>query len=39
MCGSGTTIDVAKELNRKVIGYDLNVVRADIIKNDSRKIP
>jgi len=27
MCGSGTTIDVAKELNRKVIGYDLNVVR------------
>jgi len=39
MCGSGTTIDVAKELNRKVIGYDLNVVRPDVIKNDSRKIP
>jgi len=39
MCGSGTTIDVAKELNRKVIGYDLNKVRSDIIKNDSRKIP
>jgi len=39
MCGSGTTIDVAKELNRKVIGYDLNVVRSDVIKNDSRKIP
>ena len=39
MCGSGTTIDVAKELNRKVIGYDLNIVRPDIIKNDSRKIP
>lgn len=39
MCGSGTTIDVAKELNRKVIGYDINVVRPDIIKNDSRKIP
>ena len=39
MCGSGTTIDVANELNRKVIGYDLNVVRPDIIKNDSRKIP
>ena len=39
MCGSGTTIDVAKELNRKVIGYDLNIVRQDIIKNDSRKIP
>lgn len=39
MCGSGTTIDVAKELKRKVIGYDLNVTRPDIIKNNSRKIP
>ncbi len=39
MCGSGTTIDVAKELNRRVIGYDLNVVRPDVIKNDARNIP
>ncbi len=39
MCGSGTIIDVANELKRKVIGYDLNVVRSDVIKNDSRKIP
>ncbi len=39
MCGSGTTIDVANELKRKVIGYDLNTVRSDVIKNDSRKIP
>jgi len=39
MVGSGTTIDVAKELNRKVIGYDLNVVRPEVIKNDSRQIP
>ncbi|MDR0411275.1 MAG: hypothetical protein LBH75_04795 [Treponema sp.] len=39
MCGSGTTIDVAKELKRRVIGYDLNIVRDDIIKNDSRIIP
>ena len=39
MCGSGTTIDVARELNRKVLGYDLNITRPDIIKNDSRKIP
>ena len=31
MCGSGTTIDVANELNRKVIGYDLNVTRPEII--------
>ena len=39
MCGSGTTIDVANELKRKVVGYDLNTVRPDIIKNDARKIP
>ncbi|MCR4421853.1 MAG: DNA methyltransferase [Exilispira sp.] len=39
MCGSGTTIDVAKELNRYVIGYDINPYRNDIIQNDARKIP
>lgn len=39
MCGSGTTIDVAEELNRKVISYDITSTRPDIIKNDSRKIP
>jgi len=39
MCGSGTTIDVAKELNRRVIGYDIAPYRDDIIQNDARKIP
>ncbi len=39
MCGSGTTIDVAKELERKVFGYDLNVVRDDVIKCDARNLP
>jgi len=39
MCGSGTTIDVARELDREVIGYDINPVRPDVIRNDSRKIP
>lgn len=39
MCGSGTTIDVAKELNRQVIGYDIVSFRADIIQNDARSIP
>lgn len=39
MCGSGTTIDVCKEENRKVIGYDIAPVRKDIIQNDARKIP
>lgn len=39
MCGSGTTVDVAKELKRKVKGYDINPIRPDIIKSDARKIP
>jgi len=39
MCGSGTTIDVAKELNRRVIGYDIVSYRNDIIQNDARSIP
>jgi len=39
MCGSGTTIDVCKEEGRRIIGYDISPVRADIIQNDARKIP
>lgn len=39
MCGSGTTLDVCKEENRKAIGFDIHPTRPDIIKNDSRKIP
>jgi len=39
MCGSGTTIDVCNEENRKVIGYDIHPTRKDIIKNDARSIP
>ena len=39
MCGSGTTIDVADELGRKVIGYDISPYRKDIIQNDARHIP
>lgn len=39
MAGSGTTIDVCKEENRKVIGYDINPKHPEIIFNDSRKIP
>jgi len=35
MCGSGTTIDVASELNRKVIGYDLNIVRSEFDINNT----
>ncbi len=39
MCGSGTTIDVCKEENRNVIGYDIVPTRPDIIQNDARRIP
>jgi len=39
MCGSGTTIDVAKEEGRRVIGYDIAPYRDDIIQNDARHIP
>jgi len=39
MAGSGTTIDVCEEEERKVIGYDVNPQHPKVIKNDSRKIP
>lgn len=39
MCGSGTTMDVAKEEERRVIGYDIVSYRDDIIQNDARHIP
>ena len=39
MCGSGTTIDVCREEERRAIGYDITPVRPDIIQNDARNIP
>ena len=39
MCGSGTTIDVCEEENRKVVGFDIYPQHPKAIKNDSRKIP
>ena len=33
-CGSGTGIDIGKDYDRKVIGFDLNPYRKDIIKFD-----
>lgn len=38
-CGSGTTIDVARELGRKVRGFDLVPYRADIEQSDARQLP
>lgn len=39
MCGSGTTLDVAKDLERRAIGYDLTPYRADIQQADARELP
>jgi adenine-specific DNA-methyltransferase len=39
MCGSGTTIDVGREMKRRVLGYDLTPTRPDIFRADARKLP
>lgn len=39
MCGSGTTIDVARDLKRRALGYDLSPTRPDIFRADARKLP
>ncbi|HPF12982.1 MAG: DNA methylase [Planctomycetes bacterium] len=37
--GGGTTLDVARSLGRKALGYDLRPVREDIFRADARKLP
>lgn len=37
--GSGTTLDVARELGRRSLGYDLNPTRPDIFRVDARRLP
>ena len=39
MCGSGTTLDVCSDLNRKGIGFDLAPSRPDIRHADARELP
>ncbi|ARN56839.1 TRM11 family SAM-dependent methyltransferase [Sedimentisphaera salicampi] len=39
MCGSGTTLDVARDLGRKALGYDVSPTRPDIFNVDARKLP
>jgi SAM-dependent methyltransferase len=39
MCGSGTTLDVARDLDRRALGYDLQPTREDIFRADARKLP
>jgi len=36
MAGSGTTLDVAKQLGRRCIASDLNPIRGDIVKGDAQ---
>mgnify|MGYP001585169965 CR=1 FL=1 len=38
-CGGGTTLDVARELGRKALGYDVAPTRPDIFRADARKLP
>jgi DNA modification methylase len=39
MCGSGTTIDVCKDLKRQGMGFDLVPTREDIKQSDARHLP
>ncbi|MFT5285160.1 MAG: DNA modification methylase [Planctomycetota bacterium] len=38
-CGGGTTLDVARKMDRRALGYDLGPVRDDIFRADARKLP
>ncbi|MDF1839679.1 MAG: DNA methyltransferase [Planctomycetota bacterium] len=38
-CGGGTTIDVARSMERRGLGYDLRPIREDIFRADARKLP
>jgi DNA modification methylase len=39
MAGSGTTLDVARDLGRRALGYDLRPTRPDIFRADARRLP
>jgi len=39
MCGSGTTLDVCKDLERRGQGYDIAPYRPDIARADARSLP
>jgi DNA modification methylase len=38
-CGGGTTIDVARSLERRALGYDISPIRPDIFRADARSLP
>lgn len=37
--GSGTTLDVTRDLDRRALGYDLSPTRPDIFRADARALP
>ncbi len=37
--GSGTTLDVARDLGRRALGYDVHPARTDIFRVDARHLP
>src|SRR5882724_6215149 len=37
--GSGTTLDVARDLGRRALGYDVHPTRKDIFRVHARKLP
>src|SRR5688572_7930108 len=37
--GSGTTLDVARDLKRRALGYNVHPSRKDIFRVDARKLP
>ena len=37
--GSGTTLDVARDMDRRALGYDVHPTRKDIFRVDARKLP
>lgn len=39
MCGSGTTLDVAEDLKRRAVGFDLSPTRPGITRADARALP
>lgn len=39
MAGSGTTLDVARDLGRRALGYDVQPTRDDIFRVDARELP
>jgi len=39
MAGSGTSLDVARDLGRRALGYDLRPTRPDVFRADARRLP